>query len=163
MVSVPRGVVKFWPGPENVAPLIVSEAMPSGELNTIVPLVVSVLAAAFDPAGSPLRAGRPLSATLAVASVVATGWLTVMIPMTGLRSIGWGMTSRLGVAARPNSVGGSRSPIRCAAWIAPASSKKLLPELVGRPAAGWIGASPINSAARLSGGTATPSITIWGT
>ena len=168
IVNTPRGLVKVCPVPVKTVPLMVIPASPSGELNTIVPVVVSVLAAALLPAGSLPLAGRPGSPTVAVALVAPVGWSTVMMTAVGSRSSGWGMISSSTRAGKASAVGGSRSPRPKASWIGPAGSKKLPPELRRLPAAGSTGpwpmvSSPISSAARLSGGTATPSMTISGT
>jgi hypothetical protein len=69
---------------------MVSAVIPSGEENRIEPVVVSLLAAELEPAGSPARAGSPASATPAVAFCAPTGWSVVTISSVGLRSIGWG-------------------------------------------------------------------------
>ena len=70
IVSVPEAPAIAWPTVVMAVPLSVIEAMPSSEVMSIVPVVVSLeslllvaLSSAIspDPAGSALRGGRPFS------------------------------------------------------------------------------------------------------
>ena len=104
MVSTPRAVVKVWPTAVMATPLSEIEVRPSGAWKTIEPVVVSLLAAEFDPAGSEPRAGRPASLTEAVASTAPAGWSgVIMIVVTG-RSIFGGMISCARGSGKASSV-----------------------------------------------------------
>ena len=61
MVNVPVALVNVCPTVVIATPPIATTAGPSPWPTVIEPLVVSLFAAAFEPAGSPPRAGRPLS------------------------------------------------------------------------------------------------------
>ena len=140
------------------------DAMPSGDVTKIVPVVESEPLPAAEPGVSttPLVRvpGKPASPTLSTTSRPAgpPSWITT----SGSRSIRPGTTSCNSGFGNANAVGGNKSPNANGSPMSPTASAKLPPELCGGPAAGC-GSCPINNAAKLSAGMATPSTTICGT
>ena len=162
IVSVPKLPAKLCPTAVIATPLIETTAGPSPGLNIIEPTVVSPLPEAFVPSGSLPRAGRPDSSTLLEALVAPVGLSGVTMIAAGSSSSSSsgsnGNNSSCSNSGKESAVGGNRSPNSKGSPISPTGSAKLPPELCGGPAAGC-GSLPTSKAARLRGGTDTPSMT----
>ena len=93
MVSVPEVPAKVWPTWVIAVPLSAIKAIPSSDVMSIVPDVVSLVslllvalpsAISPEPAGSAPRAGRPFSLTEAVAAMAPAGLSGVMMIVVGV-------------------------------------------------------------------------------